>query len=459
MEHRLILTAATALIAVLALLLWRRTRDLSPAVMSAALYYWSLYGAWGLLEDKSGGYSGKKYHYLEARLFPVELDGAYAWTLALYAAFVVAAQATALVLAGPRPRAAFQRRRIAHGRILALSGAACAAAVLLTQNHLSTAWALQQSAYVYTRFAGDDWFTLRQVLNRAALVPAALGAGILLAGRENRFFVSTVRTWHVAGYGVLLAVMGAFTFLLGNKNEVLVALLAGGLTYWHAAWRPRRGRALAAGAAGLWFLYSIDVFRGVPLSGLWEAVRSGGPALDQLPGFVRSSNEAYGAHFSLYGVLAHGMQMRFGYGLYSLACSLVPRIFWPGRPPDIYEYYAGSLGALGGQGYSIHHATGWYLSFGTAGVLLGGAVLGLAWSGSLAFWRRCRPGSANAVWLAGVLAPWLLAAGLPPLLRAGIEGYKGVAVDALLLPLAALAWSCRGAAPAGREPGSGQEGQ
>ena len=447
MEHLILLSAATVLIAGLAVALWRRTGDVSPLIVSGALYYWSLYGAWGLIQDKLGGFSAKKYHYLESRLFPVELDGNYAWSLSLYALFVLAAQFTALVLVRRRPQAAAARLEISHTRLLMAAAGAAVAALWLMKEHLATAWALNQSAYFYTRFAGDGLFTLRQVLNRVALVPAAIGLGVLLAGRDNRFFRNRVRPWHFAAYGALFAVMGSFTFLLGNKNEVLVALVASGLTYWHASWKPRPLAALGAGLGGLWFLYAIDVFRGVPLNGLWDAVRMRVGEANELGTYLASSNEAYGAHFSLYGVLAHQVDPQFGYGVYSLACSLIPRLFWPDRPPDVYEYYAASVGAAQGQGYSIHHATGWYLSFGALGVLLGGLALGLAWSASLNLWRWCHERSGVPLRLVAVLGPWLLAACIPPMIRAGIEGYKGLLVDALLIPIAALAWSCRIAPP------------
>ena len=39
-----------------------------------ALYYWTLYGAWYIVIDKTGGFSGKNYHYLEYKLFPISLD-------------------------------------------------------------------------------------------------------------------------------------------------------------------------------------------------------------------------------------------------------------------------------------------------------------------------------------------------------------------------------------------------
>ena len=63
------------MIAVLAVVLYRRHGELSVVVGIAALYYWSLYGAWWIVIDKTGGFSGQHYHYLENKMFPVALDG------------------------------------------------------------------------------------------------------------------------------------------------------------------------------------------------------------------------------------------------------------------------------------------------------------------------------------------------------------------------------------------------
>ena len=90
-------------------------------------------------------------------------------------------------------------------------------------------------------------------------------------------------------------------------------------------------------------------------------------------------NEAYAAHFSMYGVLSRNVEPKFAYSLYSLALSAIPRIVWPDRPRDIYLYYSESVGTVQNQGYSLHHATGWYLNFGYLGVALGAVVMGLVW--------------------------------------------------------------------------------
>ncbi len=105
MEYFATLITASTAIAVLTWALYLRTRDVGVVVGMAALYYWSLYGAWFLVIDKTGGFSGRNYHYLEYKLFPVALDGDYLLTLALYAGFIIVVQLTLLAtLARPGAR-------------------------------------------------------------------------------------------------------------------------------------------------------------------------------------------------------------------------------------------------------------------------------------------------------------------------------------------------------------------
>ncbi|MBX9603853.1 MAG: hypothetical protein K2X35_22795 [Bryobacteraceae bacterium] len=443
MDHLVVLISLTTIVIALAGALWRRTRDVSVLLGSAALYYWSLFGAWGLITDKRGGFSGKNYHYLEQKLFPISLDSAYLETLLLYGGFVIVAQVTLLVLGGRRPDASRALLDLHHGPVLTVSLAAMLASIWLMRDQLSTAWVLNVSAYHYTRFQGDALYTLRQLLNRVALIPAAITFAVLMAGGGSRYFRSHGRRWHLAAYGFLFFGMGAFTFVLGNKNEVLVALLCGCLVYIHGSVRPNLGAAAMAGAAGMWFLYLIDYFRATPIASLTGTVTANIRSTSGVAQFVSSSNEAYGSHFSLYGVLSSDVPLQFGYSIYSLLCSVVPRILWPDRPSDIYEYYTRMVGAMSGQGYSVHHATGWYLNFGMAGVLLGGAVLGGAWAFCLNAWRSQRVSSPLIMQLFSILAPWLFAANLPPLIRAGPEGYKGLIVDCMVVPLLTLALASR----------------
>src|ERR1700691_3987051 len=118
MEYFATLTTVTAVIAVLTWALYRRARDLGEAVGVvcgiAALYYWSLYGAWFIVIDKTGGFSGKNYHYLELKMFPINLDGNYMLTLVLYSGFLIAVQVTMLAALARRRERPIPRLGLRH---------------------------------------------------------------------------------------------------------------------------------------------------------------------------------------------------------------------------------------------------------------------------------------------------------------------------------------------------------
>jgi len=443
MEFFSILAVATTVIAVLTLALYRKRNDIGFLIGMGALYYWTLYGAWYIVIDKTGGFSGKNYHYLEYKLFPIALDRDYMLTLLLYSGFIILVQLTLLATLNADKPIEIPRLVMRHEPILIIAVLAALASLYIIKDKLSEAWTLNTSAYIFTRQQTDEWFTLHQVLNRVAMLPPAIGFATLVAGERSRFFVNVVRRYTWAGYIALFVGMGAFTFVLGNKNEVFMSLLTGLLAYLASVRRPSFLKAGLLLMGGMWFLYAIDFFRGTPLSEMREAVNQRLEDATEVASFVTSSNEAYAAHFSLYGVLSTGAEPRFAYSIYSLACSAVPRLLWPDRPADIYNYYADSVGAIQNQGYSIHHATGWYLNFGYPGVALGAIVMGLVWGWCSNAHRRITAKSGLAFRLFAIVSPWLFVACLPPLIRAGPEGYKGFIVEGLMIPMGTLAFACR----------------
>lgn len=425
-----------ATVAILALTVWayRRTRDCGVWVGAVALYYWSLFGAWSVVIDKTGGTSGKNYYYLESKMFPVSLDRNYLGALILYALFVAGVLLTLVLFTPPAVSRARTELALRHGPILVIGAAAALASYLLVRSKLAAAWEQNTSAYWYTRSDTGPWFTLHQVLNRVALLPPAIGLASLASHPVGRR-----QSQALFGYGALLLAMSAFAFLLGNKNEVLVALLTGLFAYAGLCARPAWWKLAFVGLSGFWFLYAIDFFRAVPLSSLGKTVTERAAQATELLRFAGSSNEAFAAHFSLYGILAAHVPQKPGYSFYSLACSLVPRVVWPERPQDIYFYYSESVGTVQNQGYSLHHVAGWYLNFGIAGVLLGALVMGGLWSYCLSARLRTTPRSGRLWRTFASVAPWLFAAYLPPLIRAGPEGYKGWFVEAVAIPTLVLA--------------------
>jgi hypothetical protein len=154
--------------------------------------------------------------------------------------------------------------------------------------------------------------------------------------------------------------------------------------------------------------------------------------------FVASSNEAFAAHFSLYGALALNVPLTYGESVLSMLASVIPRFAWPNRPPDIYLHYADSIGVAEGQGFTIHHATGWYLNFGVLGILAGALLWGWVWARCSVAAHPVGPHRSRFWILWGRVLPWMFVASIPMLIRAGLEGYKALLVEAFLLPTVIL---------------------
>jgi len=439
MNYYILLGAATAVIGWLTWRIWRKTRELSFVAGFLLIYYWTLYGGWSIVTDHLSGRATARYYYLYDKLFPIELDQHYFLALLLYALFAITVALTALLVVKD-PGEAVPRTGplvISHAVVIGICAVAALLSYAIVRESIQTSLALGQSAYASTR-SGDagPLFTLHQVLNRVAVLPLALGLAVVASGKSPKWIAGRGSRLHLVSYLVVLAGMYGYCVMLGNKNELFAGLLTGTLFYLVNARRPRIWLLTSGCALSLAMIGVVDWLRGVPIDSVLEELTWSelGTALIN----VGSSNEAFGSHFSLYGVLRFEVPPTYGSSLISLAASIVPRLFWPDRPPDIYPYYADSVQAVSGQGYTLHHATGWYLNFGVAGVVLGAVTWGWVWA-SL-FNRFYRPHSVQVTRrFFTILAPWVFVAGIPSLIRSGIEGYKGLAVDSLLVPTLTLA--------------------
>ena len=441
MNYYLLLAAASAAVAWVTWRIWRKTREPSFVIGLLLIYYWTLYGGWSIIADGLGGVTSGRYYYLYDKLFPIELDNYYFLTLLLYTIFVLGVALTVLRVArGPGgaelPDVPLM---ISHPLVISMCAVAAFLSYTIVREAIQSSAQLGQSAYTATR-NGDigPLFTLHQVLNRIAVLPAALGLAVAASGKDPKWIAARRNYLHVAGYLMVLAGMYGFCAVLGNKQELFAGLLAGTLFYLANARRPRVWLVAGGGAVSFALIGTVDWLRGLPLVGAWEQLnwRDMETALVD----IGRSNEAFGAHFSLYGVLRFETPITFGASVISLMASVVPRVFWPDRPLDVYPYYAERVQAAGGQGYSLHHAAGWYLNFGIAGVILGAVVWGWLWASLFNRFHRVRPNQVVMRFFT-VLAPWMFVAGIPSLIRTGIEGYKGLTVDSLLVPTVSLALS------------------
>jgi hypothetical protein len=142
MEYYALLTVTTIVIGVLAAVLFRIRGDYSIVLGVIALYYWSLYGGWFVVFDKSGGESVQNYWYLEKKMFPVALDSNYLLTLALYAGFIILIELTLLAVLRRSQLGEMPRLTLRHGPLLLLALLAAAGSFYLIQDKMTEAWAL-----------------------------------------------------------------------------------------------------------------------------------------------------------------------------------------------------------------------------------------------------------------------------------------------------------------------------
>ena len=454
MEFYLVLGLVTAAIAALATLLYLQTRHVGFPIGIGLLYYWSLYGAWSVVTDRIGGDSGKKYDYLTERMFPVDLDEHYVSALILYAAFILLIEVTLLWLLTARASVGYGHSgsaiRISHTFIFMLAAVSLAGSLGIMADQLTSATEMNVSAYVATRGglgAYHPLFTIHQVLNRMAVFSLAIGLAVYLAGDRGLFLAGSRSVAVGITYmGLLLCAFG-FLAMLGNKNELFSALILGGVFYTTNTRQVNWKSVMPIGAVVFLAIGAINFLRSLPVLALldsdtwWEAVT-------QAPE-IRSSNEAFTAHFSLYGVLHFNAPLTYGSSLVALATSIVPRLYWPERPEGTYIQYAESLGIYEGptgEAYTVHHATGWYLNFGLWGLIAGAILLGVIWA--TCYNAHCRVRTGDRGWrdMLAIIAPAGFVSFIPPLVRGGPEAYKGMIIEAFIIPamvvlLASVRWN------------------
>jgi len=442
MSHLFFSLLAVTIVSVLTFALWRRTRSHGFLVGATVLYFWSLHGSWRLIHDLATGTSGASYEYLFTRMFAVELDALYEWTLAYYGLFVAVVLLTVLALVPHRRESDAAPRRpvmVQHQRLLIVALLAGIASVYLVRHEVLGALGAGVSAYAATR--GTDAtasLTLHQLLMRTTLFAAMLGIVSTVGGIQPRLVGALRNRWALAGYALIGVGSVLSCMLLGRKNELLFALIAGLLLHLKNAVRPRTWHLLAFGILGVVGVASVDVVRALPLDVLVGQPKFAFGEMLARPLRIGSSTEAFAAHLSLYGVMRFHVPFTLGSSLVSLAASVVPRALWPERPDDIYAYYVQEVGAAAGQGYSIHHATGWYLNFGLVGIVVGAILLGLVWSGlyrcteRFASWR-------SPMWrMLAAVGFCTFTASLPSLMRSGLEIYKGVLFAGGVMPVAVI---------------------
>jgi phage pi2 protein 07 len=150
---------------------------------------------------------------------------------------------------------------------------------------------------------------------------------------------------------------------------------------------------------------------------------------------IAFSNEMFSGQFSLYASLKEKLPISIGHSFYSAFCVFIPRSIIKDRPVSSYEYYSKKLELDPAQGFTINHATDWYLNFGFIGVLIGGifwgALISFLYLGSVIVVSDVLK-NLSFVSLISVAAYFSM------IIRGGIDVLKVIVFESILIPIMLL---------------------
>jgi hypothetical protein len=294
------------------------------------------------------------------------------------------------------------------------------------------------------------YFSIHQVINFGVVITLFAGLVAFLSKGKSNFIgthASQTSKWYLIGYLFLIFFVEGYILMLGNKRELLFGGIFGLLLLYANYEETLKLKIKTMGYILLMTTIPMifnNGFRAYTPSFLADpnlkfelkikpvtytefTVKSS--ALSFL-----FSNEMFASHFSMYGIVSKDVPFMYGKSVYGLAYSIVPRVIAPNRPKDAYTYYTEQVGALEGEGFTIHHASGWYINFGIIGVILGAFIFAYIWVWIHNFQVKFFQYKNKFFQLLLILGPALATAQIPTMVRVGIEGYKAFFLEALIIP-------------------------
>lgn len=448
-----LLLAITMAYVVLVRSIRRRTRDVSVPIAAAILYLWTFLGAWFFIGDAATGYQGYRiglnYYYLMDKMFPFRLDGDYVLQLLAYAVFTFSLFG-ALRMFAPAPTGSVSGTPVSR-EVLAGTGAAFfIVAIWAILPAIREALAQHRAIYLVLHEWSGPRKTLHAFCASAASTAFVFGHTMRNCSRvPDAPFTEKGRWLPSFTYAAGALVMCIYLSMIGDRHTLFGALMLGVIHLLNVRRRGGLKPTFVMFAVGGLALLLGGSLRGRPLSGpgpapgIAPAAEQEGhfrtPGIEHVPrhpdnrlgrwGEHVLSNEMFCAHFSFQGILQRHVAPDPGISFRYLAQSFKPATE---RPLSVYELYAREAHLVAGQGYTIHHASAWYLNLGWAGPPVGGLVLGGVWLLLMRAGHRFRAKG----W--PVLLPWLFVAFLPLIVRSGPEAFKSLLFEGLLLPLIAL---------------------
>ncbi|OFX79102.1 MAG: hypothetical protein A2X12_10410 [Bacteroidetes bacterium GWE2_29_8] len=469
MIYYIVLLFSLVLICFLTYKIWRLTNDLSIIVGFSLLYYWTLAGAWFFVGDQLLGEIGKDYglhyHYLLKKMFLVSLDKYYLYSIVLYSLFIILIQLTLLLLLKYKkykiPSPSYVKNTIFeanHYSVIIISFLSAIISFIILKNDILYALNNNMSVYTITRGSTSKLFTIHQIFNHISVFSLIYGLVVYLSGNEGVYIYSKKSKLITLLYIILIFTVIVYISMLGNKHELMFSGIFGILFLIVNNHKDALKKIIIMLIIIIIPLFLNDASRRITPKIAHMFTKSSSyiknaksiednnrnndinniDAMETIKSSSLSflfSNEMFCAHFSMYGVLKNNLKLTYGSSIKNFIASFIPKILKPSRPEDIYTYYASQLKMVSGQGYTINHATGWYLNFGIIGIILGGFIFGLSWFVSIYFNFFEYVKKRNYYRFISIMLPMLFVANIPFMIRTGPEGYKSLIFEAIVIPL------------------------
>ena len=446
MKYILLLSLITVIISVLGYLIYKKTRNVAVILGFLLIYYWTFNGAWLFVFDALSGFKGKDfgftYYIIEKKMFHLQLDNDYFLSIIYYGIFFISMQITMWFML--RKKEVFEGNKklpipVITGHLLIISFVSIILSYLSVHQKFMEAYYTKVALYYMIRCTPNRYNTLHMIFNLVAVFSAYFSLVNYFSTKNVKYFYSknnTVFTGIMIAFNIL--VLSLYFIIIGNKHDLMFAGLFGLIFYFSNNIKIQLKKVVLIIVIVIFPLTLTDFVRGLPLLNFGNM-----PDEDievytnrKIPSYmnVLLNNEMFYAHFSMYGTLSKNVKLTYGSSLLNLVESFIPRVIKQDRSEDVYTYYTNAVNAKKGQGYTIHHATGWYINFGVLGLFIGGILLGLIWSFLYRINIRLYRLQNKFLTIIFALAPSLFIAFIPTLIRNGFESYKPLMIEAILIP-------------------------
>jgi len=449
MTFLILLFCMTVIIAWLEWISWKKTNNLFSLLTTIIIYIWSIAGAWfivfDLLNDNSLSKIGVHYYDYFNKLFSIELNQDYFNSIIYLSLFVIGYQLSVIFFSKKKsPQNIYDRKiTLRHETLIFISLISLALSFFFIRQQMQEALIHHESFYIFISHNNSKYYSLYQLFKSCSLIAAYSGLVIYLNRENSAYFMSNKFRLSIPGYSLLMLIVIFYSLMLGSRHDLIFSALFGLLLYLIDSKKIKYQHLLILFSSMIIPVFMIELTRGIPLLD-YLGINPGSASINEPAVHLSGSqtflslifsNEFFVGHMSMYGVVHNNMTFTNGSSFLSLLSSFIPRFLVSERPPDIYQYYITIAKDPGLQGFTINHATGWYLNFGITGIIIGGVLLGVCFSFCRNLLYSSRKHVNTFYQCFSILALAGFVAFLPMLIRTGPEGYKGLLFEGILIPV------------------------